>query len=65
MDDGGGEGVGMRDGKWRGGGAVFFFFFCWLLYSEPSPLFMSVRWKSLLNPPIKPAEVSVYVKREA
>lgn len=27
MDDGGGEGVGMRDGKWRGGGAVFFFFF--------------------------------------
>lgn len=54
---------GMRSG---GGGAVcVFFFFCWLLYSEPSPLFMSVSWKSLLNPAIKPAEVCVYVKREA
>lgn len=52
-------------GSGGAGEQSFFFFFCWLLYSEPSPLFMSVRWKSLLNPPIKPAEVSVYVKREA
>lgn len=36
-----------------------FFFSCWFLYAEPSPFFMSVYWKSLLNPPIKPAEVCV------
>lgn len=65
MDDGGGEGDEMRRMRSGGGGGAFFFFFCRLLYSEPSPLFMSVSWKSLLNPAIKPAEVCVYVKREA
>lgn len=54
----------MRGG---GGGGVLLFFplLSLLLYSKPSPLFMSVCWKSLLNLPIKPAEVCVYVKREA
>lgn len=56
------EREGMRDEKRRGWGrALFFFLLSWLLYSEPSPFFMSVCWKSLLNPPIKPAEVCVCV----
>ena len=44
----------------EGWGRAFFFLasFCTL---NPGLLFISVYWKSLLNPPIKPAEVCVCV----
>lgn len=58
MGDGGGERERWNEGVGEG---FFFFFlgsFCTL---NPAPFFMSVYWKSLLNPSIKTPEVCVCV----